>query len=130
MGSIITSDVSNQGNPKNGIPWYLDSLERIPPLAERVLVEHAGLKQEEVKDHVMKIVRNPFAFWYFRFLTRRPVRSARKPGPHLHTHALGCFASWISLFPTRLSMPKFCSVSRMGKSSSTLDAVSAMTFEP
>lgn len=57
MGSMITSDVTNQGNPKDGIPWYLDTLENIPPLAQRVLVEHGGLKPEEVRDHIMKIVR-------------------------------------------------------------------------
>ncbi|KAM4055834.1 hypothetical protein HRG_008315 [Hirsutella rhossiliensis] len=55
MGSLITSDVSNQGNPKDGIPWYLDTLETIPPLAERVLIEHAGLKPEQVRDHIMMI---------------------------------------------------------------------------
>ncbi|KAJ6442548.1 S-adenosyl-L-methionine-dependent methyltransferase [Purpureocillium lavendulum] len=55
MGSMITSDASNQGNPKDGIPWYLDTLENIPPLAQRVLVEHGGLKPDEVRDHIMKI---------------------------------------------------------------------------
>ncbi|KAB8262627.1 hypothetical protein BDV32DRAFT_147175 [Aspergillus pseudonomiae] len=55
MGSFITSDQSNQGNPKDGIPWYLDTLERVPPLAQRVLEEYAGLKPEEVKEHVLKI---------------------------------------------------------------------------
>lgn len=60
MGSMITSDVTNQGNPKDGIPWYLDTLENIPPLAQRVLVEHGGLKPEEVRDHIMKIVRPLF----------------------------------------------------------------------
>lgn len=57
MGSLITSDSSNRGNPKDGIPWYLDTLERVPPLAQRVLVSYAGLKPEEIKEHIIKIVR-------------------------------------------------------------------------
>lgn len=56
MGSLITSNASNQGNPKDGIPWYLDTLEQVPPLARRVLENHAGLKPEEVNDHVLRIV--------------------------------------------------------------------------
>lgn len=56
MAPFITSDQSNMGNPKGGIPWYLDTLERVPPLAQRVLQDYAGLKEDEVEAHIMKIV--------------------------------------------------------------------------
>ena len=44
------------GNPKGEIPWYLDTLERVPPLAQRVLQEYAGIKEDELKGHIENIV--------------------------------------------------------------------------
>lgn len=56
MTSYITSEPSNMGNPKGEIPWYLDTLERVPPLAQRVLQEYAGIKEDELKGHIENIV--------------------------------------------------------------------------
>lgn len=60
MAPFITSDPSNMGNPKAEIPWYLETLERVPPLAQRVLQDYAGLKEDEVKAHVIRIVCDIF----------------------------------------------------------------------
>lgn len=43
------------GNPKGEIPWYLDTLERVPPLAQRVLQEYSGIKEDELKGHIENI---------------------------------------------------------------------------